>query len=102
MACPHCGTRLLHKQQQRLLCCGCGRTRLDLDAEAPLKTLRRHGPLLLAGLLGLPLPLGLAVLDGVRQTSRDDRAGAAVISQPGPARPAVATLSAMPRSVQEP
>lgn len=75
MACPHCGTRLLHKQHKRLLCCGCGRARLDLDTEAPFRRLRRHGPLLLVGLLCLPLPLGLAILDGVQLSGREVRAG---------------------------
>ncbi|NBW62041.1 MAG: hypothetical protein EBR33_02195 [Synechococcaceae bacterium WB4_1_0192] len=122
MGCPHCGTRLLHKQQKRLMCCGCGQARLDLDAEAPLKGLRRHGPLLLAGLLVLPLPLGLAVLDGVRLTggevsgspvsgrevsdhpiSGHQSHGAQTSSaHPSSASPAETAVSTLPRLHQEP
>lgn len=106
MACPHCGAHLLHEQQRNLLlCCGCGRARLDLATEAPLKGLRRHGPLLLGGLLCLPLALGLAVLDGLRLSGSQSPAERTATSTTGKARssdgaaavPAEATVSALPQ-----
>ena len=106
MACPHCGAHLLQKQQRNLLiCCGCGRVRLDLAAETPRKGLRRHAPLLLGGLLSLPLALGLAVLDGLRLNGSQSPAERTATATTGKARsreaaaaiPAEATLSALPQ-----
>lgn len=66
MACPHCGENLLHKQNDLLLCCGCGRPRFDLPTTSPLLTgLRRHGLVLVAGLLTFPLALGMAAVDAL-------------------------------------
>lgn len=70
MPCPHCGEHLLHKGERGLACCGCGRLRLDLPQESPLLMgLRRHGLLVLAGLISFPLALGMAALDGIRSPS---------------------------------
>lgn len=65
MACPHCGTHLLQNLDGELHCCGCGRPRVDLNGTGPFQVLRRHAPLLLAGLLCVPLALGITSLDGL-------------------------------------
>lgn len=94
MACPHCGERLPHKREGRLRCCRCDR--LWHGAGAPFEGLRRHGLLLGASLLVLPLALGVAVLDGLRFRAAEPSpapglaVGAtldAVASQPNPVVP---------------
>jgi hypothetical protein len=66
MACPHCGEHLLHKRDGALLCCRCGHVRHDL-ASVPLQSLlQRHGILLAVLLLGAPLAMGTAAMEGMR------------------------------------
>lgn len=66
MPCPHCGEHLLHKRDGMLLCCRCNRVRLDLATGSPLQRLGRHLPLLLIGVLLLPVVFGMASLDAGR------------------------------------
>ena len=66
MACPHCGEHLLHKRDGALLCCRCGRVRHDLASVPLLSLLQRHGIVLAMSLLGAPLALGTAAMEGMR------------------------------------
>lgn len=66
MACPHCGEHLLHQQGGLLRCCRCNRLRNDLAPQRPLWGLMRHVPILLIGVLVLPVAFGMAHLDAGR------------------------------------
>ncbi len=66
MACPHCGEHLLHKRDGALLCCRCGRVRHDLASVPLLSLLQRHGIVLAVLLVGAPLALGTAAMEGMR------------------------------------
>lgn len=66
MSCLHCGAQRVAKQQQRLVCCSCGRLRLDLESDHPLRLVVRHGRLLLLAVMGVPLALGMAATDAAR------------------------------------
>ncbi|MFM7313628.1 MAG: hypothetical protein ACKO0M_10760 [Cyanobium sp.] len=80
MACPHCGDHLLHKHAGQLRCCRCDRIRHDLAPSQPLQGMGRHLPILVMGLLVLPVVFGMASLDAGRSAGG---LGAA-ISEPGP------------------
>jgi hypothetical protein len=69
MACPSCGTHLLHKRAGELHCCGCGQPRQDLAASLKLRNLLRHTPILLSVLLVLPLALSVASLERMRSNT---------------------------------
>ena len=66
MACPYCGEHLLHKRDGWLRCCRCDRVRQDLSPALPLQGLIRHLPILLIGLLVLPVTFGMAHIDAGR------------------------------------
>ena len=72
MACPHCGEHLLHKHDGLLRCCRCNRLRQDLSVAMPLAALARRSPILLVGLLMLPLAFGVAAIDRMRSAGLQD------------------------------
>ena len=72
MACPHCGEHLLHKHDGLLRCCRCNRLRQDLTPGMPLAGLVRRSPILLVGLLVLPLAFGMATMDRMRSAGLED------------------------------
>lgn len=69
MACPHCGDHLVHNHHGVLRCCRCNRVRQDLATQLAFQDLKRHIPLLLMGLLALPVMFGMANLDAGRSGS---------------------------------
>ena len=94
MACPHCGERLLHKRDGALLCCRCGRVRHDLAFTPLLSSLQRHGIVLAVLLLGAPLALGTAAMEGMRSPVTESSAAmetAALSRQAELAQPALAS-----------
>jgi hypothetical protein len=79
MACPHCGEHLLHKRDGALLCCRCGRVRHDLASVPLLSLLQRHGIVLAVLLVGAPLALGTAAMEGMRSQVTQSSAEAETI-----------------------
>ena len=72
IACPHCGEHLLHKHDGLLRCCRCNRLRQDLSVAMPLAALARRSPILLVGLLVLPLAFGVVTIDRMRSAGLQD------------------------------
>ncbi len=81
MACPHCGEHLLHKRDGALLCCRCGRVRHDLASVPLLSLLQRHGIVLAVLLVGAPLALGTAAMEGMRSQVTQSSAEAETIER---------------------
>lgn len=81
MACPHCGEHLLHKRDGALLCCCCGRVRHDLASVPLLSLLHRHGIVLAVLLVGAPLALGTAAMEGMRSQVTQSSAEAEMIER---------------------
>jgi len=92
MACPHCGDHLIHKRDGALLCCGCGRSRHDLDDFPLFGLLRRHAIVLMTSLLCLPLGLAMAAMQGQRTTAAKP---AAELQQESPDQTALVPIEPM-------
>lgn len=93
MACPHCGEHLLHKRDGALLCCHCGRVRHDLASVPLLSLLQRHGIVLVVLLLGAPLALGTAAMEGMRSPVTESSAAMETAERSRQAEQAQPTLA---------